>query len=75
MSDMATIVGRYKGSIEVYRSELKIILDSGCVGDRETETLKFIISSMERLVAENEQLWENRGKREVPTDIVELERA
>lgn len=64
MSDMSTIIGRYKGSVEVYKNELKTILHSGGVGEHEADMLKYIICSMDRLVAENEELWENRGKRE-----------
>lgn len=58
--NMSTIIGIYKGALEVYKSELEIILNSGCVGDRETDTLKFIISSMDNLISENEERWNTR---------------
>ena len=72
-TDMATIIGRYKGSMGVFADRVREIAEyEDCVSTK--RKLEQLAESMTRIVAENEELWDNRGKREA-TDIVELERA
>jgi hypothetical protein len=73
MSDMATIIGRYKGSMEIFAERVREIAEyEDCISTK--RKLEMLAESMTNCVYHNEQLWEKRGKREA-TDIVELERA
>jgi len=74
MSDMATIIGRYKGSMGVFAEEARAIMNLPIVDPYTKKKLEWLASAMDSCIKNNEELWENRGKREA-TDIVELERA
>lgn len=74
-NDMATIIGRYKGSVGVFAETAREIMDLPNMDPYAKKKLEYLALAMEKCIERNEVLWENRGKREVPTDIVELERA
>ena len=74
MSDMSTIIGRYKGSVEVFAEEVRAIMNLPIMDPYTKKKLEWLASAMDSCIKNNEELWENRGKREA-TDIVELERA
>ena len=75
MSDMSKIIGRYKGSVEVFAEEVRAIMNLPIMDPYTKKRLEWLAGNMDNCVYHNEQLWANRGKREDPTDIVELERA
>lgn len=75
MSDMSIIIGRYKGSMEIYAEEVRAIMNLPIVDPYTKKKLELLAESMANCVRHNEQLWDKRGKREVPTDIVQIERA
>ena len=74
MSDMATIIGRYKGSMGVFAEEARAIMNLPIMDPYTKKKLEWLASAMDSCIKNNEELWENRGKRET-SDIVELERA
>lgn len=76
-NDMAHIIGRYKGCMGVCVSEIREIASFSDMSPYAKNRLEAIAFIMEKCIEKNEQLWEKRGDcdYEVPTDIVELERA
>lgn len=75
MSDMSIIIGRYKGSMGVCVSEIREIASFSDMSPYAKNRLEAIAFIMEKCIEKNEQLWDKRGNREVPTDIVQIERA
>ena len=73
-SDMATIIGRYKGSMGVFAEEARAIMNLPIVDPYTKKKLEWLASAMDSCIKNNEELWANRGKRDT-TDIVQLERA
>lgn len=74
MSDMSKIIGRYKGSVEVFAEEVREIMKHEGLSSYTRRRLEYLAGNMDNCVYHNEQLWDKRGKRHA-TDIVELERA
>lgn len=90
-SQMATIIGRYKGGMEVFSDQIRYFaLNSEGINEYQKSELCRVADLMNNVVAENEKLWaemnssteqdiaaRDRGGRPQPTieDIVELERA
>lgn len=64
-SDLAKIIGRYKGSISVYSDEIKYIAENYTSDTYLRSRLEFIVKRMENVIAENEKAFDNRGKREL----------
>lgn len=64
MSDMSTIIGRYKGSMEFCVSEIREIASFSDMSAYAKNRLEAIAFIMEKCIEKNEQLWDNRGKRE-----------
>lgn len=63
-SDMAKIIGRYKGSMSVYAEEIKYLAENFADSDLRSR-LEFLVGRMENVIAENEKAFDDRGKREV----------
>ena len=64
MSDMSTIIGRYKGSVEVFAEEVREIMKHEGLSAYTKLRLEWLAGNMDNCVYHNEQLWDNRGKRE-----------
>ena len=63
-SDMAHIIGRYKGSMGVCVKEIREIASFSDMSAYAKNRLEAIAFIMEKCIEKNEQLWANRGKRE-----------
>lgn len=61
-NDMAGIIGRYRGSMEIFSEELLSLKDS--TEDKFIKThLDYLAKRMKNIIAENEVLWAKRGQR------------
>lgn len=74
-SDMAHIIGRYKGSMGVFIDQIRDIAKNQVISDHAKFRLELVADNMEATVHHNEKLWDVRGKRTKKSDIVEIERA
>ena len=65
-SDMATIIGRYKGALTVYAQEIENMSKDRFHQKDEyvRATLQYLADRMWKTIAENEELWDKRGQRE-----------
>ena len=86
LSKLATIIGRYKGSMGVFSDELKYFADSQRLSQEQKYRIRQIADLMEKNITDNEALWDEaygitkKGDdtvelERVQSDIVELERA
>ena len=64
-SDMARIIGRYKGASEVYAQELARIAQQETLSKTAKARIEVVVDRLFNMIAENEELWANRGKREL----------
>lgn len=82
---MSKIIGRYKGGMEVFANQIMFLaLNSRNLSQDARNELFRLAESMDKLVTENEQLWEEMNssteqdiaarKASTANDVVELER-
>jgi len=64
-SDMARIIGRYKGATTLYAEELARIAQQETLSKTAKAKIEVVVDRLFNMIAENEELWANRGKREV----------
>jgi hypothetical protein len=64
-SDMARIIGRYKGATTVYAQELAKIAQDQTLNKHAKARIEVVVDRLFNMIAENEELWANRLKREL----------
>ena len=64
-TDMATIIGRYKGASTLYAQELARIAQHETLSKTAKAKIEVVVDRLFNMIAENEELWANRGKREL----------
>ena len=68
-SDMARIIGRYKGASTVYAEELARIAQDQTLNKQAKARIEAVVDRLFNMIAENEELWDKlwdkRGKREL----------
>jgi hypothetical protein len=77
LSKLSTIIGRYKGGMEVFSDQIRYFaLNCGGIDEYQKRELCRVADMMNKLVTENEALWDEAyGITKKDDDIVELERA
>lgn len=64
LSDMARIVGRYKGATTLYAEELARIAQDRTLNKAAKARIEAVVDRLFNTVADNEELWAKRGKGE-----------